>query len=54
MLNAHAAQQVATCGLPAVAKISAPAAGAMAIAACDTTVPEWISTLCRRRCEPDR
>ena len=34
------------CGLPAVAKISAPAARAIAIAACPTPpVPEWISTL---------
>ena len=34
------------CGLPAVAKISHPAARAIAMAACPTPpVPEWISTL---------
>ena len=34
------------CSLPAVAKISAPAARAMAIAACPTPpVAEWINTL---------
>ncbi len=46
VLDSHVAQQLSTVALPAVAKISAPAARAIAMAACPTPpVAEWIKHL---------